>query len=68
MEAACQRAMAFGDPAYRTVKTILERGVERQEEASALPLLSAGAFLRGPQELLAPMEIGADTQRAGVLL
>jgi hypothetical protein len=66
LEAACQRALAFGDPAYRTVKTILERGLEGQEEASALPLLPAGAFLLGPQELLAQMEIGVDTQRAGV--
>ena len=62
LEAACQRALAFGDPAYRTVKTILERGLEGQEEASALPLLTAGAFLRGPQELLAAV----DAQQAGV--
>ncbi len=49
IEAACARANAFGDPAYHTVKTILERGLDRQ------PLLfevkTSGAFLRGPDEL-----------------
>jgi len=55
LDAACHRALAFGDPAYRTVKTILERGLEgkEEEEAVALPLLTAGAFLHGPEELLA---------------
>jgi transposase len=29
VEAACQRALAHGSPAYRTVKTILARGLDR---------------------------------------
>jgi len=29
LERACARANAFGDPAYRTVKTILERGLDK---------------------------------------
>lgn len=55
LDAACARALAFGDPAYRTIKTILERGLEG--EAASLPVQTtlAGAFLRGPQELLATL-------------
>jgi len=30
LEAACQRALAHGSPAYRTVKSILARGLEQQ--------------------------------------
>jgi transposase len=51
LEQACARANVFGDPRYRTVKTILERGLEKGQ----LPLETnsiAGAFLRGPDELL----------------
>jgi Mu transposase, C-terminal domain/Integrase core domain len=49
LEHACARANAFGDPCYRTVKTILERELDKQElliETSR----TAGAFLRGPEE------------------
>lgn len=53
LDAACARALAFGDPAYRTVKTILERGLEREQEPAPCQGHLAGAFLRGPEELLA---------------
>ena len=51
LNAACGRANAFGDPSYRTVKTILEKGLD-QQMALAPPAVAAGAFLRGPQGLL----------------
>ncbi len=55
LNAACDRANTFGDPSYRTVKTILEKGLDH-EMAFAAPIIpagrTAGAFLRGPQELL----------------
>lgn len=47
---ACARANAFGDPAYRTVKTILERGLDKQPVLFE-PARTAGAFLRGPGDL-----------------
>ena len=50
LEAACARANAFGDPAYHTVKTILERGLDRQPLLFE-PTKPSGAFLRGPDEL-----------------
>jgi len=54
LDAACERALAFGDPAYRTIKTILERGLEREAEPGAVQGSLAGAYLRGVEEILAP--------------
>ena len=52
LNAACRRALYFGDPAYRTIKSILEKGLDQQMElVTAEP--AAGAFLRGPQDLFA---------------
>jgi transposase len=50
LEQACARANAFGDPGYRTVKTILERELDKQKLLFE-PMREAGAFLRGPEEL-----------------
>ena len=50
LELACARANAFGDPRYRTVKTILERDLDKQTLLFE-PVRVAGAFLRGPEEL-----------------
>jgi Mu transposase, C-terminal domain len=48
LEAACAKALAAGDPSYRTIKGILAAGAE----AEALPATGgdggAAAFLRGP--------------------
>lgn len=52
LAAACQRARAFGDPSYRTVKGVLERGLDRDMQLTLAPTPSAGAFLRGPEALL----------------
>ncbi len=49
LDAACARALAVGDPSYRTIKGILVAGTEHagNEPASgAAP--TVGAFLRGP--------------------
>lgn len=51
LDAACGRANSFGDPGYRTVKNILEKGLDHNEGREPMPV-SAGAFLRGPEELL----------------
>ncbi|MBI2323289.1 MAG: IS21 family transposase [Chloroflexi bacterium] len=53
LDAACARALAFGDPSYRTIKTILERGLDRHAEGPPAQARLAGAFLRGPAELFA---------------
>lgn len=57
LEAACARALAFGDPSYRTIKTILERGLD-QLNAAGLPTqarMATDGYLRGPDELLASL-------------
>jgi hypothetical protein len=50
LEQACARANAFGDSGYRTVKTILERDLDKQNLLFE-PVREAGAFLHGPEEL-----------------
>ncbi len=54
LEAACARADAFGDPSYRTISGILARGLEQESPPALRTSPTAGAFLRGPAELLAP--------------
>jgi len=49
LEAACARAIAAGDPSYRTVKGILAAGTDHgQPAAMAAGDGGAGAFLHGP--------------------
>jgi len=55
LDAACARANSFGDPAYRTVKNILEKGLDRTDDYEPVPV-NTGAFLRGPEELLSFVE------------
>ena len=50
LEQACARANAFGDPRYRTVKTILERELDK-EPVLVESVRPAGAFLHGPDRL-----------------
>jgi hypothetical protein len=48
LEAACAKALAAGDPSYRTVKGILAAGAERDDPPAAAGDGGAAAFLRGP--------------------
>jgi hypothetical protein len=48
LEAACAKAIAAGDPSYRTVKGILAAGNERDQLPAAAGDGGAAAFLRGP--------------------
>lgn len=53
---ACQRALEAGDHRYRTVREILARGFDQGAAEVAPPRPgTAGAFLRGPTEILRPM-------------
>ncbi|GAA0612362.1 hypothetical protein GCM10010394_47730 [Streptomyces crystallinus] len=51
LEAACARAIAVGDPSYRTIKGILIAGTETEPETSGDA--GAAAFLHGPDRLFA---------------
>lgn len=48
LEAACRRALSFGDPSYRTVKGILDAGTENDAVQPVLPGMVVPAWLRGP--------------------
>ena len=48
LEAACARAIAVGDPSYRTIKGILAAGAELDGITEPAPP-QASAHLRGPQ-------------------
>jgi transposase len=50
LDAACARAVAVGDPSYRTVKGILVAGTESEESTEAGDV-AAPAHLRGPEGL-----------------
>jgi len=58
LEGACHRALAFDDPKYRTVKTILEKGQdqlageERLFDALAESYTGQGRFCRDTGKLL----------------
>lgn len=47
LEAACERALSFNDPRYRTIKTILARGLEQQAATTLQPALEAELYARG---------------------
>ena len=59
LEAACVRALRFGDPAYMTIKRILEQGLDREE----LPIVDRPspvmAFARPAIELIGHLAGGA---------
>jgi hypothetical protein len=55
LEAACLRALTFDSPKYRTVKTILEKGLDQQEAGPLVQALGgaytgAGRFYRNGRE------------------
>ena len=52
LEAACARALRFDDPAYMTIKRILEQGLDREELPSTKPAPPALTFVRTAAELL----------------
>jgi hypothetical protein len=58
LEAACRRALAFANPRYRAVKTILEKGLDQLPcQETAFDFLSEaytghGRFSRNPSSLL----------------
>jgi hypothetical protein len=57
LDAACARALAVGDPSYRTIKGILAAGTETEAEPDATSP-AAPAHLHGPQRLF---DLDADT-------
>jgi transposase len=52
LEAACQRALAFDDPSYKTVKRILVQGLDAEEAPVSVTLSIATTFARPTGELV----------------
>ena len=52
LEAACARAWRFDDPSYKTVKHILQQGLEQAAEPAPAPAAAARYFARTAAELL----------------
>lgn len=53
LEAACQRALAFGDPAYMTVKRILITGRDQEDPPPEhLPAPPANTFVRHVMDIV----------------
>jgi transposase len=52
LEAACQRALAFGDPSYKTVKRILVQRLEQEVTPIPVELPPARTFARQTSELV----------------
>jgi transposase len=59
LEAACARALRFDDPAYMTIKRILEQGLDAEEMPSTAPAPPALAFVRTAAELVGHLVGGA---------
>jgi hypothetical protein len=49
LDAACARALAVGDPGYRTVKGILVAGTEHGDSPARTAVPTPPAHLRGPE-------------------
>ena len=54
LEAACKRALAFGDPNYGTIKAILKQGLQDTPHLQSPTSPSATAFVRSPEDLFGP--------------
>jgi transposase len=52
LEAACERALYFNDPTYKTVKRILTQSLDDQPLPIAVTLPAATTFVRGAEELV----------------
>jgi hypothetical protein len=66
LEAACAKAIAVGDPSYRTIKGILAAGVETEPAPPSAGDGGAAAHLHGPSRLFANVIPLARTDRPDV--
>jgi transposase len=58
LEAACQRALHFDDPAYKTVKRILTQGLDNQPLPDVATVPEATIFVRSTEELVGDLAGG----------
>jgi hypothetical protein len=56
LQAACARALGAGDPSYRTIKGILDAGIEREATGAVESVPSAPAHLHGQESLFGHLD------------
>jgi transposase len=60
LEAACQRALDYADPAYKTVKGILKQNLDQESQSIPIQIPSAHTFTRRADELVGALaEVGS---------
>ncbi len=52
LENACRRALTYGDPSYKTIKNLLNKGLDHEEALLPVVLLPAATFARSADELV----------------
>jgi hypothetical protein len=52
LEAAARRALSFGDPSYKTIKNILNKGLDGEEVLLPVTLPPVATFARSSDELV----------------
>jgi hypothetical protein len=60
LEVACERALYFDDPAYKTIKRILTQGLDREPLPVPVSLPEASVFVRSTEELVGDL-IGGES-------
>jgi hypothetical protein len=56
LEAACARALRFDEPAYMTIKRILNQGLDLEEQPATEPAPPAQVYVRTPAELVGHLQ------------
>jgi len=64
LERACARALAAGDGRLRTVRGILERGLDQEPAVDPPPVMDVPAYLRGPAAFAPAPETETETETA----
>jgi transposase len=60
LESACQRALDYADPAYKTVKGILKQNLDRESQPIPIQIPAAHTFSRPADELVGALaEVGS---------
>jgi transposase len=52
LENACRRALTYGDPSYKTIKNLLNKGLDHEEVLLPIVLRPAATFARSADELV----------------
>ena len=58
LEAACERALYFDDPAYKTIKRILTQGLDNEHLPALVSAPQATVFVRSAEELVGDLAGG----------